>query len=101
VCAALFGGPEPEVRYLARTEAMEQAMRAAKESLPTARERFLAGDLPPHARLMVKYEINGGRRQRVSVGVRHVVEVTGEGPRQFGRGHADGPGHPGRPAGRD
>ena len=57
VCAALFGGPEPEVRYLARTEAMDQAMRAAKESLPTARERFLAGDLPPHARLMVKYEI--------------------------------------------
>ncbi len=57
VCAALFGGPEPDVRYLARTEAMNQAMRAAKESLPAARERFLAGDLPPQARLMVKYEI--------------------------------------------
>ena len=57
VCAALFGGPERDVRYLARTGAMDQAMRAANESLPAARERFLAGDLPPQARLMVKYEI--------------------------------------------
>ena len=57
VSAALFGGTEPDVRYLARTEAMDQAIRAAKESLPAARERFLAGDLPPQARLMVKYEI--------------------------------------------
>ena len=57
VCAALFGGPDPDVRYLARTETMDQAMRAAKERLPAARQRFLAGDLPPHARLMVKYEI--------------------------------------------
>ena len=56
-CAALFGAPEPDVRYLARTEAMNQAMRTAKESLPAARERFLAEDLPPQARLMVKYEM--------------------------------------------
>lgn len=57
VSAALFGGTEPDVRYLARTEAMDQAIRAARECLPAARERFLAGDLPPQARLMVKYEI--------------------------------------------
>jgi len=57
VCAALFGSSEPDVRYLARTEAMDQAIRAATEGLPAARERFLMGDLPPQARLMVKYEI--------------------------------------------
>ena len=57
VCAVLFGALEPDVRYLARSGAMDQAMRTAKESLPAARDRFLAGDLPPQARLMVKYEI--------------------------------------------
>ena len=57
VCATLFGASEPDVRYLPRTKAMDQAVRTAKESLPAARERFLAGDLPLQARLMVKYEV--------------------------------------------
>ncbi len=57
VCAALFGDSEPDVHYLARTEPMNQAIRTARESLPTARARFLADELPLGAWLMVKYEI--------------------------------------------
>jgi hypothetical protein len=58
VCAALFGPPAREIRYLAPSDEMEKAMRAARERLPAVRARFLAGDLPPRARLMVKHEIS-------------------------------------------
>jgi hypothetical protein len=62
VCAALFGPPAREIRYLALSDEMEKAMRAAREGLPAARARFLAGDLPPRARLMVKHEITEAGR---------------------------------------
>ena len=62
VCAALFGSPAREVRYLAPSDEMERAMRAAREGLPAVRARFLAGDLPPRARLMVKHEITATGR---------------------------------------
>ncbi len=58
VCAALFGQPGQEIRYLAPSDEMERAMRAAREALPAVRARFLADDLPPRARLMVKHEIS-------------------------------------------
>jgi hypothetical protein len=58
VCATLFGPPAREIRYLAPSDEMEKAMRAAREGLPAVRARFLAGDLPPRARLMVKHEIS-------------------------------------------
>jgi hypothetical protein len=58
VCAALFGPAEQEVRYLAPSQEMEQAMRSARETLPAARTRFLAGDLPSHGQLMVKHKIS-------------------------------------------
>jgi hypothetical protein len=58
VCAALFGPPAREIRYLAPSDEMEMAMRAAREDLPAVRARFLADDLPPRARLMVKHEIS-------------------------------------------
>jgi hypothetical protein len=58
VCAALFGPPAREIRYLAPSDEMEKAMRAARKGLPAVRARFLAGDLPPRARLMVKHEIS-------------------------------------------
>jgi len=58
VCAALFGPPAREIRYLAPSDEMEKAMRAAREGLPSVRARFLAGDLPRRARLMVKHEIS-------------------------------------------
>jgi hypothetical protein len=58
VYAALFGQPALQIRYLAPSAEMEQAMRAARDALPTVRTRFLAGDLPPRAQLMVKHEIS-------------------------------------------
>jgi hypothetical protein len=58
VCAALFGQHELEIRYLAPTDEMARAMRAARNGLPAVRARFLAGDLPPRAQLMVKHEIS-------------------------------------------
>jgi len=58
VCAALFGQQEQEIRYLAPSDEMERAMRAARETLPAARARFLAGDLPPRAQLMIKHTIS-------------------------------------------
>jgi hypothetical protein len=58
VCAALFGQQELQIRYLAPSDEMERAMRAAREALPAVRARFLAGDLPPRAQLMIKHEIS-------------------------------------------
>ena len=58
VCAALFGQQELQIRYLAPSDEMERAMQAAREALPAVRARFLAGDLPPRAQLMVKHEIS-------------------------------------------
>jgi hypothetical protein len=57
VSAQLFGHTGGEVRYLPRTEAMKQAMQDARDTLPAIRSRFLAGDLPLKARLMVKHAI--------------------------------------------
>ena len=58
VCAALFGQHALQVRYLAPSDEMERAMQAAREMLPAVRARFLAGDLPPRAQLMIKHEIS-------------------------------------------
>jgi hypothetical protein len=58
VSAALFGQSGQEIRYLAASDEMERAMRAAREALPAVRDRFLADDLPPRARLMIKHEIS-------------------------------------------
>ena len=58
VCAALFGQHGHEIRYLAPSDEMERAMQAAREALPAVRARFLAGDLPPRAQLMIKHEIS-------------------------------------------
>jgi hypothetical protein len=57
VCAAVFGRSAPEIRHLAPSDEMDRAMRAARAALPAVRARFLADDLPPRARLMVKHEI--------------------------------------------
>jgi len=58
VCAALFGLRELQIRYLAPSDEMERAMQAAREALSDVRARFLAGDLPPRAQLMIKHEIS-------------------------------------------
>jgi hypothetical protein len=57
LCAALFGQHELQIRHLAPSDEMERAMQAAREALPAVRARFLAGDLPPRAQLMIKHEI--------------------------------------------
>ena len=58
VCTALFGQHGHEIRYLPPSDEMERAMQAAREALPAVRARFLAGDLPPRAQLMIKHEIS-------------------------------------------
>jgi hypothetical protein len=58
VCATLFGQHELQIRSLAPSDEMERAMQAAREVLPAVRARFLAGDLPPRAQLMIKHEIS-------------------------------------------
>jgi hypothetical protein len=62
VHAALFGQSGQEIRPLAPSEEMDRAMRAAREALPAVRARFLAGDLPPRAQLMIKHEISAQGR---------------------------------------
>ena len=58
VCTALFGQHELPIRYLAPSDEMQRAMQDARAALPAVRTRFLAGDLPPRAQLMIKHEIS-------------------------------------------
>lgn len=62
VCAALFGATERDVRYARPTDALAEAIATARESLPKARDRFLADDLPRGAHLLVKYGLPAGGR---------------------------------------
>jgi hypothetical protein len=57
VCAELLGAPGRDVRAVRRDEAMERAMRTARDSLAAARARFLSGDLAADALLMVKHKV--------------------------------------------
>jgi hypothetical protein len=58
MCDALFGTDPPELRWVApATEAMDRAMNTARQTIPAARARFLAGELPPSAQLMVKHRV--------------------------------------------
>lgn len=56
-CAEMFGAAEQDIRYVPETDAMEEAIRKAREALPSARTRFLEGSIPVHARLMIKYRL--------------------------------------------
>lgn len=58
-CAEMFGAPTPDVRYLPKGEAMDLAIGKARETLPAVRTRFLEGGIPPEARLMIKYQLEG------------------------------------------
>ena len=62
VHAALFGQSGQEIRPLAPSDEMDRAMSAARAALPAVRARFLAGDLPPRAQLMIKHEISARGR---------------------------------------
>lgn len=56
-CTEVFGAALADIRYLPKTEAMDLAIRNAREMLPSVRTRFLEGDIPLQARLMVKYRV--------------------------------------------
>ncbi len=58
VSTALFGHHELPIRYLAPSDEMQRAMQDARAALPAVRARFLAGDLPPRAQLLIKHEIS-------------------------------------------
>ena len=62
VCTALFGQHELPIRYLAPSDEMQRAMQDARAALTAVRARFLAGDLPPRAQLMIKHEISASGR---------------------------------------
>jgi len=62
VHTALFGQSGQEIRHLAPSAEMDRAVRAARQALPAVRARFLAGDLPPRAQLMIKHEISARGR---------------------------------------
>jgi hypothetical protein len=57
-CREVFGENGRQVRYLPPTDSMEQAFGTARAALPSIRTRFLGGDLPLSARLMVKHAVN-------------------------------------------
>lgn len=60
MCGALFGTGPPELRWVApATEAMDRAMSTARHTMPAARDRFVAGQLPSGAQLMVKHRVTG------------------------------------------
>lgn len=56
MCDALFGTDPPELRWVASaTQAMDRAMNTARQTIPAARARFIAGGLPAGAQLIVKH----------------------------------------------
>ncbi len=58
VCAEVFGRVDHETRYVrAGSQGMEEAIATARSQLPAVRQRFLAGEIPLLARLMVKHRI--------------------------------------------
>jgi hypothetical protein len=57
VCAEVLGAPDPEIQVTPARDAIGQAVAAARQLLPSVRERFLAGTLPRQALLVVKHEI--------------------------------------------
>lgn len=59
MCSAVFGEAEQETRYVTSGHsAMAAAMETARGQLPAVRLRFLAGDIPLRARLMVKHRLD-------------------------------------------
>ncbi|MGC4805660.1 DUF2314 domain-containing protein [Micromonospora sp. DT233] len=58
-CATLFDGIAPDVRYARRGDAMSAAIATARAGLDDVRARFLAGQLPEQAQLVVKYGLPG------------------------------------------
>jgi uncharacterized protein YegJ (DUF2314 family) len=58
VCAQLFGGEDPDIRYVSSTAAMQEAMARARHGLPQVRQRLVDGEIPLGAQLMVKHRLD-------------------------------------------
>jgi hypothetical protein len=58
-CHGLFGFEKPRWHYMPEFGAFIDALLRARTTLPEARSRFLRGDLPPGAQLMVRYDAAG------------------------------------------
>jgi hypothetical protein len=56
-CAEIFGDSVRDIRYLPPTKEMERVVESARAALSSVRSRFLSGDLPLNARLMVKHTL--------------------------------------------
>ncbi|WP_432972000.1 DUF2314 domain-containing protein [Dactylosporangium sp. CA-233914] len=60
VVADLFGAEPTTVRYAPADERMEAAVATAREALPSARSRFLAGEFGGERHLIVKHRLQRG-----------------------------------------
>jgi len=57
VCTVLFDTPSTSVLRSQHDEEMEAAIETARAALPSARVRFLAGEIEPPAHLLVKHRL--------------------------------------------
>ncbi|NUT08400.1 MAG: DUF2314 domain-containing protein [Hamadaea sp.] len=57
VCAELFDTPSTSVLRSQHSDEMETAIATARAALPSARVRFLAGEIEPPAHLLVKHHL--------------------------------------------
>ena len=90
VCHSLFGFEKPRWHYLPRFGAFTEAM----QWVPEARRRFVGGDLPPGARMMIRHDAgDAGLRWARVESWSHDDEVT---VRDIGRELSPG-GRPGVP----
>jgi hypothetical protein len=60
VVAELFGAASTTVQYAPDDERMRAAVAAARDALPEARSRFLAGEFGPERHLIVKHRLTRG-----------------------------------------
>jgi hypothetical protein len=60
LCHGLFAFEKPTWYYLPELGATLDGIGAARASLPTARDRFVRGELPADAQLMVRYRARDG-----------------------------------------
>jgi hypothetical protein len=58
VCGTLFGSRTSDVRHAAPSESMDHAIAIARSALTEIRERFEAGELDLHEKLLVKYAMH-------------------------------------------
>jgi hypothetical protein len=57
VCAALFGARPGGIRHAGPSDLMDRAIATARAGLTDIRQRFEAGDLDVHEKLLVKYSV--------------------------------------------